>query len=85
MRIGRSFKNGDVSKDDYEKTLRAYTDIVNVMKSEQRSKTLQLRNQGLGTNTPVDDTRTQASEMPLLCFYIIPHCALAYLNLICHY
>ena len=40
---------------DYEKTLRAYTDIVNVMKSEQRSKASQLRNQGLGTNTPVDD------------------------------
>lgn len=53
--IGRSFKNGDVSKDDYEKTLRAYTDSINVMKSEQRSKAAQLRNQGLGTNTPIDD------------------------------
>jgi len=37
-KVGKGYKHGLVTKDDYAKTLRAYQNISNDMKSEQRTK-----------------------------------------------
>ena len=36
--VGLGYKRGDVSKDEYAQTLRAYKDSQDEMKSEQRTK-----------------------------------------------
>jgi len=37
-RVGKGYKSGHVTKDDYANTLRTYQNIINEMKSEQRTK-----------------------------------------------
>ena len=45
-KVGKGYKHGLITKEEYEKTLREYKNIVDMMKSEQRTKAAAAREAG---------------------------------------
>ena len=42
--VGKGYKAGLITKDEYARTLRAYQDIINAMKSEERTEAVSITN-----------------------------------------
>ena len=52
--IQQEIKEGNATQDEYEKALRSYKNAVKMTKSKSREKATSLREQGQGSNMPID-------------------------------